>query len=43
VDKQYWDQTGELPKTKKLSRKFREVRKSLAGMSREELDKLFEK
>jgi hypothetical protein len=41
--KQYWVQTGELPQTKKLSRKFREVRKSLAGMSREELDKLFEK
>ncbi len=41
--KQYWEQTGELPQTKKLSRKFREVRKSLAGMSREELEKLFEK
>jgi hypothetical protein len=41
--KQYWEQTGELPQAKKLSRKFREVRKSLAGMSREELDKLFEK
>jgi hypothetical protein len=41
--RQYWEQTGELPQTKKLSRRFREVRKSLAGMSREELDKLFEK
>jgi hypothetical protein len=41
--KQYWKQTGELPQTKKLSRKFREVRKALAGMSREELDKIFEK
>jgi hypothetical protein len=41
--KQYWEQTGELPQAKKLSRKFREVRKSLTSMSREELDKLFEK
>ena len=41
--KQYWKQTGELPQTKRLSRKFREVRKSLADMSREELNELFEK
>lgn len=41
--KQYWEQTGELPQTKKLSRKFRKVRKFLADMSKEELDNLFEK
>jgi hypothetical protein len=40
--KQYWKETRELPQSKQLSRKFREVRKYLAGMSGEELAKLFE-
>ncbi len=40
--KDHWKEKGELPQAKKLSRKFREVRKALAGLPGEELDKYFE-
>ncbi len=40
--KEYWKETGELPQAKRLSRKFRQIRKFLAGLPREELKKMFE-
>lgn len=39
--KQNWKETGELPQAKKLSRKFREVRKYLTGFPKEELENIF--
>lgn len=40
--REYWKENDELPQAKRLSRKFRKVRKALAGLPGEELKKLFE-